>query len=290
MAALSSPVRVVEVLARIGGVAPTRMLVAGGLHEKEVQRAAASGVIDRITRGWYALPDADREAVSAVRAGASLGCISGAAHHGLWRPPRTGLHLSVPHGSSGPRPYAGGDPVVVHWGGPAGAHRGPAVLPLLACLIQVLSCQPVDHAFAVLESALHRRRVPPADMRSLRRSVGRVALPLVDLAHSLSESGTESLFRYRMHVLGVTMQSQVEVGGVGRVDFVIGDRLIIEIDSEAHHGGAEQRRRDLARDAIAVGLGFVVLRFDYRQVLSDWETVESTVLAVIGRGEHLRRP
>ena len=44
------------------------------------------------------------------------------------------------------------------------------------------------------------------------------------------------------------------IPGVGVVDFVIGDCLILEADGETH--GGRNRHRDLVRDAIAMALGF----------------------------------
>ena len=110
---------------------------------------------------------------------------------------------------------------------------------------------------------------------------------MVDAARAHADSGSESLFRFRMARLGILLQSQVEISGVGRVDFLIGHRLIVEIDSRTHHGGFAQRLRDLDRDAIATALGYHCLRFDYQQVLHDWATVEAAVLAIVECGGHL---
>ena len=112
--------------------------------------------------------------------------------------------------------------------------------------------------------------------------------PVLQIAGRLADSGTESLFRYRMGLLGITMKSQVPIDGVGVVDFVIGDRLVVEIDSHAHHGTGDARVRDLTRDAILAGLGYLSLRFDYWMIIDDWDLVASTVFAVVARGDHLR--
>jgi very-short-patch-repair endonuclease len=157
------------------------------------------------------------------------------------------------------------------------------------CLVQVLVCMPPDFAFAVVESALRNRLLSPPELARLRSTTTRAGARLLTHVDSLADSGTESLFRYRLLCLGILTRSQVRVPGVGRVDFLIGDRLLVEIDSETFHGSPAQRQRDLDRDAIAFGLGFLVLHFDYRQVLYDWDTVQATVLAVIGRGDHARR-
>jgi very-short-patch-repair endonuclease len=210
-------------------------------------------------------------------------------------PPGAGLHVAVPEGSRHLKHPVDGDPfidtnaeVVVHWNGPTGQDSSfvPGVLPLRDALRQVLRCQAPDIAFAVVESLLANGAIKSADVDWLRHEVPGSRLVL-ELAGGLAGSGSESLFRFRMSLLGVLMRSQVEIPGVGWVDFVIGDRLIVEIDSREHHGGADNRLRDLERDSVAFALGYLPLRFDYSQIISDWDAVASTVCALIARGDHL---
>jgi very-short-patch-repair endonuclease len=141
-------------------------------------------------------------------------------------------------------------------------------------------------AFAIVESLLANRVVARADVDWLASAVPS-RRKLLLMVRSDSGSGTESLFRYRMSLLGIDIRTQVEIDGVGRVDFVIGDRLIVEIDSQQHHGERAHRIRDLDRDAVAHALGYLPLRFDYIQVTSDWDAVAATVLAITDRGDHL---
>ncbi|WP_197738239.1 endonuclease domain-containing protein [Agromyces terreus] len=91
--------------------------------------------------------------------------------------------------------------------------------------------------------------------------------------------------RFRLRRLGIGVRCQVTIGGVGRVDFVIGDCLILEADGGTHDG--DGRHRDRVRDATAMALGFVTLRFDTAQILHDWPLVEAAVLAALDRGLHL---
>jgi len=75
------------------------------------------------------------------------------------------------------------------------------------------------------------------------------------------------------------VRSQVSVFGVGRVDFLIGDRLIIEIDGRLGHADDVGRHKDLTRDANAASWGYVTLRFDYETVVNDWGLVIRAILA-----------
>lgn len=266
-----------------------------GVSSRAVQRSCAAGEIFRIRRGVYASASTHPAILRALRVGGALTCVSGAAFHGLWKPERVGTHVGVlnrasrlVHPDTGAAIGAGSRPgIVIHWSGRLSIVECRGIFPLVDCLLEVVRCQPEDIAFAVLESALHTRRLSTLQWRWLTERVSMRERALLSVADAEAGSGSESLFKFRMMRLGILMRSQVEIPGVGRVDFVIGDCLLVEIDSNAHHGGAIQRLRDLDRDAIAAGLGFVTLRFDYDQVMNDWATVEAAVLAVVARGGHL---
>ena len=106
---------------------------------------------------------------------------------------------------------------------------------------------------------------------------------LVDLARSDADSGLESLLRLRLHLLGLRLDRQVDIAGVGRVDFVIAGRLILEADGDENHGADTLRHRDRARDAAASRLGYETLRFDYAQIVHDWPTVQAAIAGALRR-------
>jgi very-short-patch-repair endonuclease len=282
-------------LRRLGGVANLASLVSADLTKRAIQRAAARGEITRVRRGWYSNVGADKDTVRAVRVGGRLACVSACRKYGIWTPVDTRLHVSVtPQSNNHKNPddphrvRQRSDGTVVHWGCSDPDLSARAKLPdLLTALLEVVSCQPPEFAFAMVESAISRGLLSEFDRWELYWRAPIRCRALISQAGADSGSGTESVFAFRTRCLGVSFRQQVEVDGVGRVDFVIGDRLIVEIDSEGHHGNSAQRRRDLARDAIAAALGFITLRFDYWQVIEDWETVESAILASVARGDHL---
>jgi very-short-patch-repair endonuclease len=253
------------------------------------------GSVLRVRRGWYALPTTDPAVVAAARVGGSLTCVSGCGIRGVWIPANSGLHVAVPNGSRHLKSPTDGAPIsgsgtglTVHWNGVAGTDTSfqPGARPIRECLLEVLHCQPADLAFAVVESALALSLIGRTQILLLASEAPSRA-KLLGLARTDAGSGTESVFRFRMAALGISMRSQVDIFGLGRVDFVIGDRLIVEIDSQQHHGSRESRVRDLDRDALAILLDYIPLRFDYVQVMSDWEVVASTVFAIVERGDHL---
>ncbi|UTT62057.1 DUF559 domain-containing protein [Microcella humidisoli] len=84
-----------------------------------------------------------------------------------------------------------------------------------------------------------------------------------------------------------TPQASLPIGDFARADLLVGDRLLIECDSEAHHAEPANRRADLRRDESLMALGFIVLRPDYRQVFDDPAGIVATVAAIVARGDHL---
>lgn len=140
-----------------------------------------------------------------------------------------------------------------------------------------------------VESALHLGMLTSAGRAWLRRTCGAGARAAIDLAGQDSESGLESLLRWRLRDAGITMRAQVEITGVGRVDFLLGDRLILEADGAEHHAAAGARHRDLLRDANAAAWGYVTLRFDYAMIVHDWPTVRAAVDGILAAGIHLDR-
>ena len=80
------------------------------------------------------------------------------------------------------------------------------------------------------------------------------------------------------------------ITAVGRVDFLIGDRLIIEVDGKPNHASSSMRHKDLIRDANAAARDFVTLRFDYAMVVHDWPLVESAILAQVAADATSGRP
>jgi len=287
--------QITAVLKQLGGVADLSALVSAGASKRTVQRAAASGEIVRVRRGWYSLAAADSDIVRALRVGGRLACISACRKYGIWTPADARTHVSVtaqsnnlkaPDDAHSARTPADG--TVLHWSCQDTAVSARARVPsVVTALAEAVKCQPAEFGFAMVESAMHRGLLSEMARSELCRLVPVRCRSLVSRAGAASGSGTESLFAFRIAALGIHFHQQVGIGGVGQVDFVIGDRLIVEIDSEQHHGGLAQRKRDLARDAIAASLGFITLRFDYWQVMNDWATVEAAVLASVSRGDHL---
>jgi very-short-patch-repair endonuclease len=175
--------------------------------------------------------------------------------------------------------------VVAHWRRQPGIEN--PVENVLTALMQFTQCgDPLDIVIAA-DSLLNLGLLTEAEVATVlgRTARGRRILSRVD---GSAESGTETIVRTRLRARGIRLRPQVTIGGVGRVDFVVGDRLVIEVDGQDWHDTPSQFEKDRARDARLVATGFAVLRFSYRRVMHELAEVEREVLAVVRAGDHLR--
>ncbi len=275
--------RSTELAAWVGmraGVVHTSDARAAGFGKADAADAVARGLLRRVRRSWLVTPGADARIVAAVAVGGRATCVTEAARLGVWTPGADGVHVAVPATSS--RLDASG--LRLHWGaGPAPVERSAAVDPLINVLFHVARCVPRADAACVWESALNRGMITAPALQGIEWGSTR-ARELASCASALSDSGLETICADGLRRLGLRFGQQVWVGG-HRVDFLIGDRLVVQLDGFAHHQAAA-RRRDLRHDAALVLQGYTVLRFDYYQVLFAWEEVRDAIVGAVARGLH----
>lgn len=83
------------------------------------------------------------------------------------------------------------------------------------------------------------------------------------------------------------MRTQVVIPGVGHVDEVIGDRLVLESDGYRFHSSLEQFREDRRRDLELARQEYLCIRLDNHQIMEDWPRTEEALFTIIRRNEHL---
>lgn len=257
----------------------TRELRADGLTRREIAAAVDSGRLSRIRIGVYAAPSACASLRAVAAHGGSTACVTAARHYGLWTlDDDHEPHVWLKTGQRAHHDSSCG--CIEHWDRDVRpAASGP--LPLRQVLRQILGCRGPEHFFVTLESALRQGHLTTADLRWLRKHTNARGREALSLARTDADSGLESLLRWRLRKLGLRVRTQVSIFGVGVVDALIGDRLIVELDGRANHHGAEKRHKDLTRDADAASWGYVTLRFDYALVIHDWDLVESAILGAL---------
>jgi len=268
-----------QLISRLGGIARGVQLQQFGITRHRLAAAVDAGEIRRVRPGTFASFDADPSELAAVRHGGALTCSAALRRHGVWVLSAEGTrHVWV--GRRG-RTHTHPDCTCVsHF------FRGAPPLSLAVvedALVHLHRCEGAESFFASLESAWHLGLLPKAARARIRAALPASARWLVDLASRDAESGLESLLRLRLHLLGIALNSQVSIPNVGRVDFVVDGRLIIEVDGKENHEGPTMRHKDLKRDAAASALGYETLHFDYAQIIHDWPSVQQAILGALAR-------
>jgi very-short-patch-repair endonuclease len=270
-------------LTLLGGIASSAQLRAAGCSQDRIDRAARSGAIQRIRRGWFAVESADPASVIAVACGGNLSCVSLLRTYRVWLPHDPFIHVRID-----PDRHARSRPGVrSHW--LRATDTPTAGCDSLTTSLEVaIQCLSDEFAVAAIDSLRERHLVSVSRLREQWDGWPRASRLL---AKSVGDSGSgiETLVRLRLAARGLRIRRQVVIEGVGRVDFVVGDRLIVEVDGREFHGSDDAFDRDRRRDLAAVARGYLVVRLSYRQVMHEWPGVEQQVLGLIRRREHLWR-
>ncbi|GAA4151677.1 type IV toxin-antitoxin system AbiEi family antitoxin domain-containing protein [Leifsonia shinshuensis] len=264
-------------LRELGGAATTHQLRMAGATAEDLKRAVRSGAVDRVRRGVYISPLLDGAGLDAVRAGARLSCVSACASYGLWAGSGRRTHVTL-----SPQSRRAPPGLVCHWW-PVEAHPELWRVSLADCLRSVARCGDEETAVAAFDTALAAGHVSPSGLRRILEGTPKAARDRAALARPGSDSGVESVVRQRLERHGRRVEQQVHVRGVGRVDMRIDGELYLEIDGYAFHGDARAFERDRLRDAALAELGHRRLRVSARQVVEDWQRVETAIDRIVER-------
>lgn len=268
-----------RLIEHLGGIARGTQLAPFGFTRRGVAAAVRRGEILRLRPGVFATSSTPMALRDAAGHGGALTCAGALRHHGVW----------VLHDDAEAHVWMGPAGRVHHDGCRCVAHYRPGrmllgVAEVEQALIHSYSCHGEEFFFCAYESAWNKGLIGAGARSRIRAALPSAARWLADFARPTSESGLESLVRLRLHLVGISVRAQVELPGVGRADFVIGERVILEADGRENHAG-ERRHRDLQRDAAASALGYETLRFDYAMIVHDWPTVLVAVLAALSRAQ-----
>jgi very-short-patch-repair endonuclease len=272
-----------DALDRCDGIAHVETLRTLGVPPWVAGAAVRAGLVTRPRRGWVATAAVDLDLLAAVSAGGRLGCGTQARRLGLWVLDDVKLHLSMPRHSGHARPPTG---AVAHWRGAEWGSGHATADPLETVLRDVADCLSLEAALCVLDSALNKGLIGVAELERLLLETRRGSrlLPLLDPS---AESGLETIVRCRLLLAGILTRSQVPIEGIGRVDLLIGDRLVIECDGRAHHDDPLARARDRRRDLLLSARGYLVIRLDIAQIQGDWMLTLAVIRDLIARRQHL---
>lgn len=262
---------------RLGGVVSVPVLRRFDIPKNTVATLTRRGELIPIRRNWYALPGANDEVVRAVRSGGVLGCVSALVFRGAWQPNENRIHVyRTQKGRRGSTNGLGWCPVGTR------VALDVAVAPIDLATQQVLRCGSDRDALVLMESLVNRRHVG-------REEAVRLLGSKLGARLRAAESGTETMVRYGLEERGIPVRSQVTIRGIGRVDLLVGDRLVIEVDSRQHHHNEKAYHSDRRRDQQLLAQGYLVVRVTWEQVNLNLVEVEELIQLLVSRGDHLRR-
>jgi len=279
---------------RHGGVANLSELRKDGVPEAARIIALRSGEIYRVRNGWFSVPNADQDLVRAARVGGRLSCVSLLKTRGVWLMPDDRLHVAVASnaarlrspGDKGVRLDVADPSVAVHWSHfDSAPPRNAAQDTITAAIGHIVLCAPTAHALVAIDSALNLKLLTMTELRGILSELPPSYLSIAELADGRAQSGLETLARSGLLGRRVRVRIHVEIQGVGQVDCLVGDRVIVELDSRSHHLGVNYEK-DRTRDLHAIERGYIVLRVSYHRVMTDWDSIERVILALVRRGEH----
>lgn len=142
-----------------------------------------------------------------------------------------------------------------------------------------------------MDAALHRRLVTRAGLVTASALPGArygiaTARAAIEAADALSESPGESLTRLILVGAGLAVRSQVDIedgdGFIGRVDLLVGDRVVVEFDGAVKYDGLDGKRelmKEKAREERLRDAGYRVVRVTW----ADLSHPERLVRRVLGQ-------
>ncbi|GAA3205113.1 type IV toxin-antitoxin system AbiEi family antitoxin domain-containing protein [Microbacterium terregens] len=253
-----------------------------GATRRQIDAAVEAGRLIRVRKGTYVMGGCPSPVLAAARQGARLDCLSLLALLKVFVLRSGSLHLHMTYGSTRIPPRS--DRIVRHWR-PTAAESQALIAPVVEALAQACRCQPPRAAIATLDSAWHLGLVDEEGIAEVFRLLPRRFQVLRGFLEPRAESGPESLMRLLLRAQGWSVDVQVVIDGVGRVDLVVDGWLIIECDSEEFHGGWDAAKRDRRRDLAAAARGYVTLRPIAEDIMHNPDQVLAAVRAAV---EHRR--
>jgi len=273
--------------------ATTHDLRAAGWTRRGIARAVDAGDLIRVRRGHYATARTPETVIRAIRVGGRLGCVSELRYRGVWVLDDGALHVQVAghtsdlrHPDAGTAPMPAGSEVRLHWHDEA--EPGPAGhASAVDALADASRCLERRAWVASVDSALRRGELSRAAVHALRQRVNAAARRDLEGVDARAESGLESIVRVLATDLGLRVRPQVTFRGVGRVDLVVEDWIVVEADGAAFHD-VSMSATDRRRDAMLTAMNRTVLRPGYSLIVSDVAAVGRQLIAAVGN--HRRVP
>ena len=268
------------------GLATRAQLDMAGITRRTIEVLVREGHLIRVLHGHYALGSSPPLALAAAKMGGCLTGVSLFTHLGAWRPVgEQRLHVAIP--ADGHWPDRDARAAAFHT---SSTRQRRLFEPLDSAVAHLVAGIDRDNCVAVLDSVIRRQIMTGAEVAAALDARGtRASARIRDALSPSAESGVESLFRQYLWSRRIRCRTQVQIGHY-RVDFLVGQRLVVEVVGEQFHGGALDFEADVAREAFLQGLGYLVVRVSARQVLRGGGEGLEAVVAMVRRAQHVRGP
>lgn len=265
---------IIDFLQRHGGVARASHLKHAGFTRPAIAYAVSMGRMLKLSRGVYSLPGSNQLG-AALANGGLLTCVSAAPYYQLWTLHEAhGLHLCRSH----PGPAS---EVVEHGRAKHPKHEWLPVAGLADVLLHSLRCLPELESLVMVQSAAGRRDIELDFLYS--KAQGRrngKARSVLDLVVPRADSLLEVLANTHFQRAGLRVRRHVFIPGVGEVDFLIEECLVVETDGSTHFA-PKSVKNDQRRNNRSILGGYLVLRYYYADVVHSPEEMVTEVLTVL---------
>ena len=278
------------------GVARRADLAPTAAERRALASAVLAGHVRDLGQGWVALPNAHPALVAARRVHAAISCVSAAAFYGLATLEPADRVSS--RGASRPRP----GPAAVATG--ARGETAPGVrlgepadpllplVPVVDALARVLRCQGAEAAIVMVDSALNRRLVTVEEIERLLKGAGSVHARGSRCTGATAAAGRSPrpAPACTSGPPGLAVRAGVVMAGVGEVDLLVEEVVVVECDGFAYHSGRREFQEDRRRDRELLARGYVVLRFTWDEVMTNIDLVVEEVRQAVARVAGAVRP
>lgn len=247
-----------------------------GFSRRTIDAAVREGRLIRLRRDRYVRPTPPDQVLEAGRLGGRVTCLSLLQMLGVFVLRVDAVHVRVDRNRSRFRGHR--SRARLHW---STSTASPLlhVTTVAEAIRHSVRCQDPRASVATLDSVLHHRLATRAEIETIFADLPVRYRVLLDLVDSAAESGPETLMRLILRTLGVSIATQVWIGG--RVDFVVDGWLIIECDSKQFHEGWDKQVADRRRDIAAARLGYVTVRPLASDVLYHPEQVRAAIQDIL---------
>lgn len=251
--------------------------------DAEIRGLLKDGQLRRIYGEWFADEFADARTIRALALRTRVGCLSACRAYGLWVPRISAEHVCIGEGDKKP-PH---EDLVIHRVYRKGRMPFSTVSEAAA---EAIKFHDTETGMIVAESALQSGFMTVDEIREIAKSRNKRERAVWRYLDGRSESGSETRVRLFLQRKGVKVRSQVQIPGVGRVDLLVGNSLIIECDSTAHHAAPTALYNDRQRDIAARRLGYKVFRLSYQHIWDTWEQTKIEIDVLIRSRSHRLSP